>query len=239
MKRKLSALVAFVFILALPALALAVEGFKFTPVAHASVGVQIEGFGLLYVDPVGDSPVYSKLGEPAAILVTHIHGDHLDKKRLAALKTASTVILGPESVIKELGYGEVLRVGEARKLGALTVEAVAAYNLTPARQDYHPKSRGDAGYVLEMAAKRVYFSGDTEATPEMRALKKIDHAFVCMNLPYTMGEEDAADGVKAFRPKVVTPYHYRSKDTGVSDLKTFKSLMATEKDIKVEELAFY
>ena len=46
----------------------------------------------------------------------------------------------------------------------------------------------------------------------MRALKKIDVAFVCMNLPYTMPPDEAADAVKTFHPKIVIPYHYRGSD---------------------------
>ena len=76
---------------------------------------------------------------------------------------------------------------------------------------YHDKGRGN-GYVLTYGGKRVLFSGDTENIPEMRALKNIDVAFVCMNLPYTMTPEEAADGVLAFHPKVVIPYHYRQSD---------------------------
>ena len=50
----------------------------------------------------------------------------------------------------------------------------------------------------------------------MRALKNIDVAFVCMNLPYTMPPDEAAEAVKAFHPKVVFPYHYRGSDLACS-----------------------
>ena len=46
----------------------------------------------------------------------------------------------------------------------------------------------------------------------MRALKNIDVAFVCMNLPYTMTPDEAADAVKEFHPKIAIPYHYRGSD---------------------------
>src|ERR1700722_5822579 len=55
----------------------------------------------------------------------------------------------------------------------------------------------------------------------MRALKNIDVAFICMNLPYTMPPDEAADAVKAFHPKIVLPYHYRG-----SDLSVFKNALA-------------
>ncbi len=49
----------------------------------------------------------------------------------------------------------------------------------------------------------------------MRALQDIDIAFVCMNLPYTMPPDEAAEAVKAFKPRVVYPYHYRGSDLNV------------------------
>src|SRR5439155_17729204 len=82
---------------------------------------------------------------------------------------------------------------------------------------YHDKGRGN-GYVVTYGGKRFYISGDTEGVPEMKALKNIDVAFVCMNLPYTMPPEEAAEAVRAFKPKVVYPYHYRG-----SDVKAFES----------------
>jgi len=46
----------------------------------------------------------------------------------------------------------------------------------------------------------------------MKALKGIDVAFLPMNLPYTMTPEMVADAAKAFRPKILYPYHYGETD---------------------------
>jgi len=65
----------------------------------------------------------------------------------------------------------------------------------------------------------------------MEALRNIDVAFVCMNLPYTMTPEEAAVAVKAFHPKVVIPYHY-----GQSDLSVFKkALEGTGIEVRILE----
>ena len=107
--------------------------------------------------------------------------------------------------------------GETKTWQGWTIEATPAYNLKrgpAAGKLFHDKGRGN-GYVLTYGGKRFYFSGDTEGVPEMRALKNIDVAFVCMNLPYTMPPEEAADAVKAFHPKIVIPYHYRGSDLSV------------------------
>jgi len=97
-----------------------------------------------------------------------------------------------------------------RTIMGITVEAVPAYNLVHKRDDggvFHPKGEGN-GYVLTFGDKRIYVAGDTENTPEMKALKQIDCAFLPMNLPYTMTPEMVADAAKTFRPKILYPYHY-------------------------------
>lgn len=59
----------------------------------------------------------------------------------------------------------------------------------------------------------MYIAGDTEDIPEMSALKKIDVAFLPMNLPYTMTPEMAARAAKSFKPKILYPYHFGETDT--------------------------
>ena len=112
------------------------------------------------------------------------------------------------------------------------------YNLPESAQAFHTKGRGN-GYVLERDGKRVYISGDTSGIPEMRNLKDIDLAFVCMNLPYTMSVEEAAEAVLAFAPKKVVPYHYRGPD-GLSDTTKFRELVnAANPNIEVDLMNFY
>ena len=81
---------------------------------------------------------------------------------------------------------------------------------------FHPQDRHDNGYVLTLGDKRIYIAGDTEETPEMKALTGIDVAFLPMNLPYTMSIEQAAQAVKDFKPKIVYPYHYAGSDVAPS-----------------------
>ncbi len=111
------------------------------------------------------------------------------------------------------------------------------YNLTAERLKYHKKGRGN-GYVITLNMKRIYISGDTEDIVEMRSLKNIDYAFVCMNLPYTMTVDKAASAVLEIKPAVVIPYHYRGKG-GFSDIERFKTLVSKNKDIEVKLLNWY
>ena len=151
------------------------------------------------------------------ILLTDIHPDHLDTALISALSKSDTEIMAPPAVVKTVTTAKPISNGETVSWGGWTIEAVPMYNITrgpAAGQLFHPKGRGN-GYILTYGGKRFYFSGDTEGTPEMRALKNIDVAFVCMNVPYTMPPEEAADAVKAFHPKIVIPYHYKGSDITV------------------------
>jgi L-ascorbate metabolism protein UlaG (beta-lactamase superfamily) len=187
---------------------------RITPIRHASLLVQAGGQNV-YIDPAQGN--FDGLPKADLILITDIHFDHFVPDIIAKLRKPGTVIAGPEAVAQKLTGIEILRNGESKTFGAWGVEAVAAYNLKrgPAPgQFYHEKGRGN-GYVLTWGGKRIYVAGDTEAIPEMRALRNIDIAFVPMNLPYTMTPEEAAGAVKAFKPKVVYPYHYRGTDVNV------------------------
>ncbi|MEO7653754.1 MAG: MBL fold metallo-hydrolase [Bryobacteraceae bacterium] len=190
---------------------------KITPIQHASLMIEAGG-KVLYVDPgQGD---YEGLPAADFVLITDIHGDHMDPKTLAKVAKAGTVVLAPQAVAKTIATATVINNGETKQAGPWRIEAVPMYNLqrgpTPGKL-YHDKGRGN-GYILTFGGKRFYISGDTEGVPEMKALKNIDVAFVCMNLPYTMPPDEAAAAVRAFLPKTVYPYHYRG-----SDLKTFEA----------------
>jgi len=123
--------------------------------------------------------------------------------------------------------------GDRKSILGITIDAVPMYNTTAERKQYHVPGRGN-GYLLTLADKRIYLSGDTEDIPEMRALKNIDVAFVCMNLPYTMSVEQAANAVREFRPKIVYPYHCRG-----SDLEKFKKLVGDDVGVEVRLRDWY
>jgi len=204
---------------------------KITPVYHASLEIEAGG-KVIIVDPAKPAN-FAGLPQADLILITDIHGDHLDADLIKAESKAGTEIIAPAAVAKTVTTAKVIGNGEKTTWGAWTIEAIPMYNLTrgpAAGKLFHDKGRGN-GYVLTYGGKRFYFSGDTENIPEMRALKNIDVAFVCMNLPYTMTPEEAADAVKAFHPKVVIPYHYKGQDTTVFK----KALDGTGIDVRLLE----
>jgi L-ascorbate metabolism protein UlaG (beta-lactamase superfamily) len=200
-------------------------------ISHATFAMGWDG-KTIYVDPVGGEAAFDDLPAPDLVLITDIHGDHLSVETLEAVVEPDTVIVAPAAVIAELGQSlaaqaNPLANGDQTSLLDLTIDAIPMYNLTEDRLGFHEPGRGN-GYVVEMGGTRVYISGDTEDIPEMRALEAIDVAFVCFNLPYTMTEEQAADAVNQFRPRIVYPYHYMG-----SDVELFTSMVDEEIEVRI------
>jgi L-ascorbate metabolism protein UlaG (beta-lactamase superfamily) len=209
------------------------------PIQHATLAMQWGG-KTIYVDPVGGAKTLADLPRPDLVLVTDVHGDHLDLPTLEALVPAGSRvrILAPKAVVEKLPEGPVrenamvLGHGAKRELEGISIEAVPAYNLTRDRQRFHPKGRGN-GYLLSLGGKKVYIAGDTEDIPEMLKLTGVDVAFLPMNLPYTMTVRQAANAVRHFRPKIVYPYHYRNGDGTLADLELFKKLVGPDSGVEV------
>ena len=188
------------------------------------------GGKVIHVDPWIQLADYGKLPKADLILITHEHRDHLDLKAIETVQTDGTIIVAPETAAKQIKGAVAMNNGDAKTFLGFPVEAVPAYNLVHMRSPgtpYHPKGDGN-GYIVTLADKRVYIAGDTENTPEMKALRNIDVAFLPMNLPYTMTPEMVADAAKAFRPKILYPYHF-----GETDVQKLTRLMKDEKGIEV------
>jgi L-ascorbate metabolism protein UlaG (beta-lactamase superfamily) len=201
------------------------------------------GGQVIYTDPVGGKDAFKGQPEPSIILVTDIHADHMSVETLQAVATDETVTVVPQAVKDQLpdsipGTIVVMNNGEKATQKGIDIEAIPMYNIPESDTAFHTKGRGN-GYVLSAERERIYIAGDTSVTPEMKALQNIDVAFIPMNLPYTMDIDEAAEGVAAFKPKVVHPYHYRGQD-GFSDVNKFKELVeAKDHNISVQLLNFY
>jgi L-ascorbate metabolism protein UlaG (beta-lactamase superfamily) len=199
-----------------------------TPKSHASFVMQTPK-GTMYVDPVGDPEAYADMPAPDVIIITHEHGDHYNAETLAAIMGDATTMITNPAVFEMLSdemkaRATALANGESMMAGDVEIDAIPAYNITEDRLNFHPQGR-DNGYVISVDGLRVYVSGDTEDTPEMRALVNVDIAFVCMNLPFTMDAEAAASAVSEFAPTYVYPYHYRGRDNGTQDPAAFAEML--------------
>ena len=152
--------------------------------SHASLAVSV-GEKYLYVDPVSGHAAEELLTPDTEILCDRTSAEMFEM---------NCHTMRPGSVATPCDW--------------LKVEAVAAYNTTPDRRQFHPRDREDCGYVLTIGGTRIYIAGDTEPTPELRALRDIDIAFLPVNQPYTMTVEQAVEAVKALQPAIFYPYHY-------------------------------
>jgi len=197
------------------------------PVFHAALVLQWNGKSV-YIDPYNGADAYVTLPKPDLVLITDIHGDHMDLKTLQALDLSHATFIVPQAVADKLPAEwkqklVVLQNGNTTEQSGISISAIPMYNLPNDSTARHTKGRGN-GYILTLGGKKFYISGDTEDIPEMRSLKNIDVAFVCMNLPFTMSVEQAASAVLEFKPKIVYPYHYRGQG-GFSDIQKFKTLV--------------
>jgi L-ascorbate metabolism protein UlaG (beta-lactamase superfamily) len=202
---------------------------EITFIGHASMIIKVAG-KIIHIDPFSTLADYSKLPKADMILVTHDHYDHLDAAAIDKVRTKDTTVVLTEMGAGKLSGGIVMKNGDTRAVMGIKIEAVPSYNVLHKRdtgQPFHPKGQGN-GYILTFGDKRMYIAGDTENTPEMKALKNIDIAFLPMNMPYTMTPEMVADAAQAFKPKVLYPYHY-----GETDTSRVAALLKNNKDIDV------
>jgi len=212
------------------------------PISHATMVIEW-GDIVLYTDPVGGVEAFEGQPAPDLILVTDIHGDHLNVETLEAVVTESSIIIVPAAVFDLLPENLLLNTvvlanDETTQQLDFSITGVPMYNLREEALQFHEKGRGN-GYVIERDGYRIYISGDTEDIPEMRNLENIDLAFVCMNLPFTMTVESAASAVADFKPKTVIPYHYRGRE-GFSDVDTFERLVNEKApEVEVRRIDFY
>ena len=212
------------------------------PITHATF-VMIYNNKTFYVDPTGGASAFTGMAKPDVIVITDIHGDHCDPKTVDAIKTPNTIFIVPKAVAELLPGVDrsklvILNNGQTTEKEGVSITAIPMYNLPEDAESRHTKGRGN-GYVINFGGKNVYISGDTEDIPEMRQLKNIDVAFVCMNLPYTMDINQAASAVLEFKPKIVYPYHYRGQG-GLADVNAFKKLVNEgNKNIDVRLINWY
>lgn len=202
---------------------------RITFIGHATLMFQWDG-KVIHVDPVGQYADYSQFPKADLVLITHEHRDHLDLKALETIRTEKTAVVLTQVCALQVQGGIIMGNGEVKTVEGIRIEAVPAYNLVHMRSPgvpFHPKGQGN-GYVLSLRNRRVYVAGDTENTPEVKALKDIDIAFLPMNLPFTMTPEMVADAATAFKPKVLYPYHFAETDTS-----RLVELLRESKDVEV------
>lgn len=192
---------------------------------HASILIQWEGRNI-FVDPYSKVANYALQPHANLVLITHHHGDHLDKAALGHITDSNTIYVTSLIASKSIKGANALKIGEEYNYEGIKIKAVYAYNIIQKRDDgqpFHPRGEGN-GYILDFGGFRVYIAGDTELIPEMKELGNIDVAFLPKNLPYTMSDEMFIEAVKTIKPKNLFPYHYSELNTGLIKSKLPKGI---------------
>lgn len=210
------------------------------PLYHASLIMSWNGI-VIYSDPDNDAAFesrYAGLPQGDLILVTHEHGDHYSTAKLTSLRKAGGLIVVPQAVYNRTDFAGfrpnaiALQYGQATNVMGLSILAVAGYN------GNHAPGVNNC-YVLTMGGKRIFISGDTGDTSEMRALTNVDVAFLAMNMPFTMNWISATNNIRAMRPKVVYPYHYRDSGNTYTNPPLFRQHLGTDLGIEVRLRNWY
>ena len=188
-----------------------------TWLGHASFRIQTAAM-TIYIDPWNLEDAI-----PAdIILVSHPHYDHASKKDVKALMKPRTLVATTSDTEGELDVKvKAVRPGDVVDGGEVKVRAVSAYN--PEKQ-FHPRSNGWLGFIVEAAGRRVYYAGDTDIIPEMNDLGTIDVALLPVGGTYTMDAEDAARATVVIEPKLAVPCHWGKIVGSKKDADKFKKL---------------
>ena len=219
---------------------------RVTPMQHATLALSF-GDKVIQIDPWGKAYEAARaagreVAQADLVLVTDLHPDHLDPEAITQVRKEGAPVVVPQAVAEQaaeaLPSPTILANGENQEFfeGAVSVRAVPMYNLERKNDQgelFHPKGRGN-GYVLTIGEARIYVSGDTACTPDVKKIGPLDAAFLSMNLPYTMPVEEAAACADAFKPAALYPYHYRGQD--VSRL---EGLMQESDEVDVRLLDWY
>ena len=186
----------------------------------------------IYIDPfqMKESPKDADF-----IFITHEHSDHYSPEDMKKVAGNNTTLILPESMqgkkaeaSKIVARIETVKPSETKTVDGLEFTTVPAYNVN---KQFHPKSNGWVGYILNVNGSKIYIAGDMDATDEAKAVK-CDVALVPVGGTYTMTATEAADLINIIQPKVAIPVHYGSVVGSAADANTFKEKVKAP--IKVE-----
>src|SRR4249920_3637008 len=113
------------------------------PILHGSLVLTWNGV-TIYVDPYGGTKAFKDIAPPDLILITDIHGDHLNPATLDSIKTDKAIIVAPQAVVDKL-YDNlktraiVLINGATTEQRGVSINAIPMYNLPEAEDSRHTK----------------------------------------------------------------------------------------------------
>ena len=211
------------------------KGVKVHWLGHDSFVLQ--GSKTVIIDPFKANGEY----KADVLMITHEHFDHLSDDDIDRFTTPSTTIVASricEGPLRQRrNEKKFVEPGSKLEVKGIAIEAVPAYNLNKFREPgkvFHPRVDGRVGYVLTLDGARFYHAGDSDATPEMKALD-VDVAFIPVSGTYVMTAEEAADAARAMKAKVVVPMHFGSIVGERGDAERFKRLLGSSRSVEILE----
>lgn len=197
---------------------------RLTWVGHATVLLRIDGTSVLtdpmlrgWLGPLRRHGARPDLPwSPDAVLVSHLHRDHLDLPSLRRFPSGTPIVVprGAASLVSKAGAVAVQEIGreETISIGPLAVTAVRA--LHEGRRNPWSSPAEALGFVIASSGRRVYFAGDTDAFPEMADLRPLDLALLPVwgwGPSVGSGHLDppgAARALTLLRPRMAVPIHW-------------------------------
>lgn len=174
------------------------------------------GSGVAHLRRQGPRPEPGVTDRLDAVLISHLHHDHADRRSLRSIRPETPVIAprGAGRFLERCGLTAVseLAPGRSVQIGRVQVSAVEAVH----GHGRSPISRGSEAIGFHLAgSKRVYFAGDTDLFEGMAALDdKLDLALLPVwgwgpNLgPGHLDPESAARAAAMLAPRIAVPIHW-------------------------------
>ena len=193
---------------------------------HSSI--RIDRHLVMYFDPYN---IQDETHDADIIFCTHTHYDHFSEEDILKIKNDRTIFVGTEDSYvnaMKLGFSEenlkIVEPNNKYEVLGIRFETVPAYNID---KKYHPKENGWVGYIVEIDDLHYYISGDTDLTPEAKAVS-CDVALIPIGGRFTMNAKEAASLINTIEPQIAIPTHY-GKIIGTSDdAELFEKLVKDE-----------
>lgn len=168
---------------------------------------RLEGPPVIYFDPW---KLRGRLPVADLVLVSHEHHDHCSPEDVRKVSGPDTVVVANAGAAEKLRGARTVRPGDRLVVAGIEIEAVPAYNINKFRSPgvpFHPREAEHVGYVVTVGGVRVYFTGDSDAIPEMAEID-CDVALLPVSGIYVMTAEEAAEAARTLDPQIVVPMHY-------------------------------
>lgn len=204
---------------------------------HSAFTLDVNGSKLV-IDPFLDSNPMAKVKAADLtadyILLTHGHGDHIGDTLALAGRTQAPIVANFEicNWINAKGYGKThpqyLGGGYNHPFGHLKFTiAFHGSGLPDGSYGGNP-----AGFLLNVAGKRIYISGDTALFSDMALIGKggLDLAVLCVGDNFTMGPDDSIEAINYLKPKTVIPCHYNTWPLIAVDIDKWAKQVLAETD---------